>query len=115
MKEIKFYKAENGEIIISDENFHGFAELKAGEIDASLEKHVPAIKHEDGKLIVDVGSIEHPMIEAHYIKFVVLNSERGAEVIHLSPGNKPHAEFVDVEHGTVYEYCNLHGLWKKEF
>ncbi|HNZ83333.1 MAG TPA: desulfoferrodoxin family protein, partial [Sedimentibacter sp.] len=35
----------------------------------------------------------------------------------LSPGEKPAAVFALVEGDEVvaaYEYCNLHGLWKKE-
>jgi superoxide reductase len=35
----------------------------------------------------------------------------------LCPGDKPIAEFALVEGDEVvaaYEFCNLHGLWKKE-
>ena len=35
----------------------------------------------------------------------------------LKPGEKPVAEFALLEGEkpvAVYEYCNLHGLWKKE-
>ena len=34
---------------------------------------------------------------------------------YLKPGDKPEADFHLVEHGTVYAYCNLHGLWKTKF
>ncbi len=118
MKEIKFYKSQSGKILIGlvdNESNDGLKELKAGEVDAALEKHVPIVKHENGKLVVDVGSLEHPMLDVHYIQFIVLQSERGLEVVELRPNEKPHAEFGDIEHGVVYEYCNLHGLWKQTF
>jgi desulfoferrodoxin (superoxide reductase-like protein) len=30
-------------------------------------------------------------------------------------GVEAKAEFPDVAHGTVYAFCNMHGLWKAEF
>ena len=33
---------------------------------------------------------------------------------YLKPGDAPEVFFAG-EHGTVYAYCNLHGLWKAEF
>jgi superoxide reductase len=36
----------------------------------------------------------------------------------LHPGDAPHAKFAlteDEKPTVVYEYCNLHGLWKAEF
>ena len=34
----------------------------------------------------------------------------------LKPGDKPQVIFhlAEGKQGTVYEYCNLHGLWKAE-
>ena len=33
----------------------------------------------------------------------------------LKPGEAPHAEFITEEAPVaVYEYCNLHGLWKAD-
>jgi len=37
------------------------------------------------------------------------------EITYLEPGMEPKAEFNETESGTVYEYCNLHGLWKVDF
>lgn len=118
MEEVKFFKTPAGNVLAGlvikgdDENLK---ELKAGATDGAFEKHVPAVKLENGKVIVDVGSIEHPMLDVHHIEFIALKSERGLEIAYLKPGEKPHAEFIGVEHGIVYEYCNLHGLWKAEF
>lgn len=89
--------------------------LVAGEEDtAAKEKHVPVVKKDGQKIIVNVGSVDHPMVDEHYIEFIVLATETKAYVSYLAPGQKPMAEFVlaDDEAYEVYEYCNLHGLWK---
>ncbi|MBP3893037.1 MAG: desulfoferrodoxin Dfx [Atopobiaceae bacterium] len=91
-------------------------ELVAGSTDAATEKHVPAVTREGGKIIAKVGEVAHPMMDAHYIQFVALASEDRLEIKKLHPGEEPVAEFdcdgaSDV---TIYEYCNLHGLWKAE-
>lgn len=91
-------------------------ELKPNTVDASIEKHVPVVSHENGRLVVRIGSAPHPMTEEHHISFVVFEGPCGAIIIkHLKPGDKPEMVFPDHEHGIVYAYCNLHGLWKTEF
>lgn len=89
--------------------------LEANTTDASLEKHVPAIVKEDGKLKVTIGSVLHPSLPEHYIEWIALVTEDKIQLAYLQPGEEPRAEFDEVDHGTVFEYCNLHGLWKKEF
>ena len=86
--------------------------LEAGTIDASKEKHIPVATREDGKINVVVGSVEHPMIDAHYIEWIALVTDNGIERINLSPGDDPKAVFCDRTDVDVYEYCNIHGLWK---
>mgnify|MGYP000162862202 CR=1 FL=1 len=78
--------------------------LRAGETDGAAEKHVPVVTV--GETIhVEVGSVLHPMMEAHFITMIVLETSKGFQVKHLQPGEEPVA---------VYEYCNLHGLWKAD-
>ena len=89
--------------------------LEANSTDAAQEKHVPVVTREDGKLKVSVGSVLHPMLPEHHIEWIVLATEDKVEIVYLKPGMKPKAEFNEVASGTVYEYCNLHGLWKAEF
>ena len=91
-------------------------ELQAGSTDAATEKHVPAVTREGGKIIAKVGEVEHPMLDAHYIQFVALATDDRIEIKKLHPGEAPVAEFAcdGSENVTVYEYCNLHGLWKAE-
>lgn len=89
--------------------------LVAGENDtASKEKHVPVVTEGSGTVTVDVGSVAHPMLPEHYIEFIVLVSDTGILVEFLKPGDEPKAVFKVTEGFSfeVYEYCNLHGLWK---
>ena len=90
-------------------------ELVAGTTDGALEKHVPVWKEEDGVVYVTVGSVEHPMLPEHFIEFIVLQTKDGVQVKKLEPGDEPKASFAlkaGDEAVAVYEYCNLHGLWK---
>lgn len=81
--------------------------------DAAREKHVPVIEKIDGGYKVKVGSLTHPMEEAHYIEWIELLAEGRAYRQFLKPGSKPEAVFiVDAENVSVREYCSLHGLWK---
>ena len=91
--------------------------LEPNTTDGAMEKHVPVIEKDGNKVIVRVGSVEHPMLEAHYIQFIVLETKQGYQKKDLKPGDKPCAEFVLAdgdEAVAAYEYCNLHGLWTKE-
>ncbi len=92
-------------------------ELKAGVTDASSEKHVPAVKIEENKVSVTIGSVEHPMEEKHHIEWILLETNQGFYQKNLSPQMTPKAEFLLSEGEkpkAVYEFCNLHKLWKAE-
>jgi len=91
-------------------------ELRANDTDGAKEKHVPAVAIVDGVVRVEVGSVAHPMLEEHFIGFIALETEKGVQIKYLNPGEEPVAEFTvfDDKPVTVYEYCNLHGLWKAD-
>ena len=92
-------------------------ELKANTTDAAQEKHVPEVSVEGNLVKVKVGSVEHPMTEEHHIAFIYLETENGVARKDLDHTDKPEAVFALAEGEkpvAVYEYCNLHGLWKKE-
>ena len=82
--------------------------------DGAGEKHVPVISV-DGRIVtVTVGSVEHPMLEAHHIAWIILETKQGKQRKILKPGDRPVAKFAlteDDEAVAAYEYCNLHGLW----
>ena len=63
-------------------------------------------------MVVKVGSVAHPMLEEHYIEFIVLETATGYQKVELKPGEAPEASFAVTEPVVAaYEYCNLHGLW----
>lgn len=83
-------------------------------VDASKEKHVPYVEMVEGGVLVRVGEVEHPMLDAHYIEWIEVITENKTYRKFLKPGEKPEAFFkLDEEIIAVREYCNLHGLWKK--
>ncbi|MBQ9000825.1 MAG: desulfoferrodoxin [Eggerthellaceae bacterium] len=84
--------------------------------DAAGEKHVPVVERNGDKLVVNVGSVDHPMEDAHSIQWIYVVTEEGVIARCLKPGEAPHAEIVlgGQTPIAVYEYCNLHGLWKAE-
>ena len=90
-------------------------EIIPSSTDASVEKHIPTYIIKDNKVIVCVGSVEHPMGEEHYIEWVSLQTKQGNQRKALKPNSKPEVCFAicdgdEVE--AVFAYCNLHGLWK---
>ena len=86
----------------------------AGTSDGAAEKHVPVIEKIEGGYKVKVGSVAHPMLEAHWIEFIELMCDKcGVQRKYLKPGDIPEATFkCDGEKVTAREYCNLHGLWE---
>jgi superoxide reductase len=44
--------------------------LIANTRDLGNERQVPVVESLDGGIVVKVGSIEHPMVDKHYIAFI---------------------------------------------
>jgi superoxide reductase len=86
--------------------------------DAAQEKHVPVIERTDAGYLVRIGEVPHPMEEKHYIQWIELLVDGIAHMKFLKPGDKSEV-FFPVKAATgdtpvsAWEYCNLHGLWKK--
>ena len=125
MKNVKFYVCPHcGNIVemVHDAGVNPVCcgqkmkELIPGSVDASAEKHVPAVKAADGIVEVNVGSVDHPMVDVHWIEWVELVSDKGIQRKYLNPGEAPNVRFLleDDKPVAVYAYCNLHGLWKTE-
>ena len=90
-------------------------ELIPGTTDAAQEKHVPVYEVNDNIVTVTVGSVEHPMTPEHYIQWIAIKTKNGNQRKILTPTDAPKATFAIIdgdEVEEVYEYCNLHGLWK---
>lgn len=108
--------------------------LDAGSTDASAEKHVPIVivEKEDQKednctgtrtskkgscatyVTVKVGAAPHPMVDSHYIQWILLETNLGTYTKFLEAGDQPEVTFClgkGEKINAVYEYCNMHGLW----
>ena len=89
--------------------------LEPGVVDAATEKHIPVIEINGDLVIVKVGEVPHPMTPEHHISWIILVTETGYEVKYLEQTSPAEATFkTDSKVLEVYEYCNLHGLWKKQ-
>lgn len=88
--------------------------LKANEMIALEEKHLPVVKREGNNLTVCVGRILHPMSKEHSILWIVAKSKYIEQRAILKQGDDPIAIFEVPEKMpvTIYSYCSLHGLWK---
>lgn len=121
--EQKFYICEHcGNIITFVENKgvpvmccgQKMKEIIPGSVDAAKEKHIPVVEVKGNIVTVTVGSVEHPMIDTHYIQWISLLTKQGHQRKLLSPSSAPSIDFAlteDDEVALVYAYCNLHGLW----
>ena len=89
-------------------------ELIPSSTDAAVEKHVPVVTREGDIVTVDVGSVAHPMTEAHLINLIILDTTAGVQIAELHADDIPQAKFAllpSAEVKKAYAYCNLHGLW----
>jgi len=109
---IAYVKSSGVDVVCCGEEM---SPLIPGTVDASLEKHVPVVKVEGNLGYGAVGSVPHPMVSEHYIEWGALQTKFGNQRKALKPGSEPKACFSICEGDeveAVYEYCNLHGLWK---
>ncbi|MGL4985741.1 MAG: desulfoferrodoxin family protein [Treponemataceae bacterium] len=90
-------------------------ELIANTTEAANEKHIPVVTQNGNKVTVTIGEVEHPMTEEHFIQWIYVQTEKGGHRHNFKAGDKPVAEFelVNDKVVSVFEYCNIHGLWKK--
>ncbi len=121
---MKFYVCEHCGNIISYVTNRGvpvmccgqkMAEMVPNTSDGATEKHVPVITVAGNRVKVAVGSAAHPMLDAHYIEWIVLETKQGSQYKERKPGDQPAVEFMLSDGDEVvaaYAYCNLHGLWK---
>jgi superoxide reductase len=78
----------------------------------TLELHQPKVRKIGNFVTV---SYPHPMVDVHYLEFVILLTNKGYQYRNLL--SKPIGEFVidsSEEILGVYTYCNLHSLWHFE-
>jgi len=83
--------------------------------DVGSEKHVPIFEDSNGKTLIKVGEIPHPMLKEHYIKMIEVFGKDLLLRKYLFAEQKP--EFLlELNQGYTHAraYCNIHGLWKGE-
>lgn len=93
------------------------AAMEAGSRETAVEKHIPKVSHTGDRLHIEVGNTPHPMDEAHFIRWIVLETTDGFRCHPLLIHQKPEADMILVcgeRPLAVYAVCNLHGLWKAE-
>lgn len=108
----KVLAVANDEIDLT--NVEGFVEIKPNTTEAAKEKHIPVVTRIGNLVRVSVGEVTHPMLDNHYIGWVILQTKFGNQRRELHPGQEPVVEFALVDGDEVtnaISYCNLHGLW----
>ena len=108
---VEMVHAGQGQLVCCGQPMEFLAEKH--EEEGLAEKHVPVIEKSEKGYRVKVGSVPHPMEEAHYIEWIELMADGKTYKKFLEPGDQPEAEFC-IEAGNVSAraYCNVHGLWK---
>lgn len=121
--ELKLYKCEHCGNIIFKALDSGvpvvccgekMGEMKANVTDGAVEKHVPVLEQNGKEVTVTVGAVIHPMVEAHYIPFIIAANEDTAVFKFRKPEQEPVLKTCLEGKVTAYEWCNLHGFWKGE-
>ncbi len=99
-----------GRLVCCDEQMELLIE---NTVDAAREKHVPVIEKTSDGIKVKVGSVPHPMEEAHYIEWIEVIANDKIYRKFLKPGDDPEATFpIQMDNIIAREYCNIHSLWK---
>ncbi len=82
--------------------------------EAATEKHIPIIKETDEWVEILVGSVEHPMIDTHYIEWIEVITNNSIYREDLHPWLEPKAKFCVAKEDiiSIRAYCNIHSLWK---
>jgi desulfoferrodoxin (superoxide reductase-like protein) len=74
------------------------------------EHEITVLEIEDDYFV----TIQHEMSRDHYISFVAYISYDRSLFIKLYPEQNAELRFPKMQGGTLYTYCNRHGLWKHE-
>lgn len=107
---VEVIHASGGELVCCGKPMELLAEKTQ---DQGYEKHVPVIEKTEQGILVKVGSISHPMEEAHYIEWIEIIADGQSCRKFLKSGDKPEALFeVTAKEVIAREYCTVHGLWK---
>lgn len=90
--------------------------LKANTSDGDGEKHLPVVEPVcDGKIKIKVGTQPHPMSKEHSIHIICLETSTEFIIRYLEDTQAPEVCICYTgKPKAVYEYCNIHGLWRTD-
>ena len=84
--------------------------LPALEAEEADESHAVCIENVEDEHFI---SIPHPMTKEHYISFVAFITSDRVQLVKLYPEGNAETRLQLRGLGTLYWYCNRHGLYKK--
>lgn len=82
--------------------------LPALEAEAPDGDHALTVERVEDELCV---TLDHPMEKDHYISFLLYSTTDRVDLVKLYPEGPAQARFFLRGHGTIYAYCNRHGLF----
>lgn len=85
--------------------------LPALEAEEADECHAICIENVEDEHFI---TIPHPMTKAHYISFVAFITSDRVQLVKLYPEGNAQTRIQLRGFGTLYWYCNRHGLFKKK-
>lgn len=83
--------------------------LPALEAENGLEEHDVKVEVIENDYFV---SMEHEMTKNHYISFAAYVTSDSVQMVKLYPEQNIQVRFARRGHGSIYVYCNRHGLMK---
>lgn len=89
-------------------------EVKTNTYVDELDHHSIHVRRIGNFITITIGNEEHPMLDIHYISWVILETNTGIQYKHLNIGAAPIVDFLvaeDEEIQNVYAFCTLHSLW----
>ena len=86
--------------------------LPAMESEEADKEHTVTIENVEDEHFI---TIHHPMTKAHYISFVAYVSSDRIQMVKLYPEGNAQTRLQLRGFGTLYWYCNQHGLFSKKF
>jgi len=86
-------------------------DVVSNSVDCDASKHIPTYQVENDQIVV---SVPHVMEEEHYIEWISLVGDTMEMTVYLKPSDDNRNVVFPYLKGTLYSYCNKHGLWKSE-
>lgn len=86
--------------------------LPALEAEDADREHILTIEAVEDECFL---AIHHPMTKEHFISFIAFVTPDRVQMVKFYPEGNAETRMSLRGHGTIYWYCNQHGLFKKKF